>query len=152
MKKIIALEKLNSLLVNIKADKAIKDFYVQNPGSIDSSNIETKIYLKRVVLRVSAINNVAGVPFYAFVKKADKMVAIVDVFSGSTQVIDPSIIASETDVKNDTFRIHGVTYGLQDVINGCKRYRPLSIEPSKPRQKMSLTDPEVTGACDALGL
>jgi len=140
---IIALEKLNSILVNIKADKTIDEFDKKNPGLIGER--DGKVHLVKIILRVGSFKKAAHVPFYAFVKKAGSYIAIVDVETGAAQIVDPSVIASETDVKGN-FRINGVTYGLKDTVNGCKRYRPLSCEPKRPRRKISVNSPEVTEA------
>lgn len=142
---IIALEKLNSILVNRKADKVIAAFSKKNPDLIFDS--DRNVHLVKIILRVAGFKKNARVPFYAFVKRAGEYVAVVDVETGAAQVIDPSVIASETDVKGN-FRIDGVTYGLKDTVDGFKRYRPLSCEPKRPRRKLKVNSPEVVGDAD----
>lgn len=139
---IIALEKLNTILVNRKADKVIADFSKKNPDLI--GECDRNVHLVKIILRVAGFKKNARVPFYAFIKRAGAYDVVVDVETGAAQVVDPSIIASETDVKGN-FRIDGVTYGLKDTIGGFKRYRPLSCEPKRPRQKLKVNSPEVVG-------
>lgn len=144
----IALEKLNEVLVNVKANAAVKDFNASAAPNdvIDMDTVDKKVHLAKIVLRAPAVKNQAGVPFYAFIKRAGDKMALVDVISGSAQLVCPSIIASESDVKGK-FRINGITYGLKDTVNGYKRYRPLSCEPRKhPAKKIALNGPEISEA------
>ncbi len=151
MVKSISLEKLNSILVNQKLDKVINDFMSNNPELITSTeHINAKPRLSKLCLRVAGFKKSINTPFYAFVKNAGQLIAIFDIETGSAKMVDPTIISSETDVKDkDIFKISGVNYGLKDTINGFKRYRPLTFEGKKPRQKMSVFSPEVVDAIEA---
>ncbi len=143
---IIGAKKLNSLVANMKADDAFKEFNKQNPDLVDVSSCEAKPNLVKVVLRVAMFKKNASVPFYAFIKhSANNFAAIVDIQTGAVKIVDSSVIASETEVLGN-FRIQGVTYGVGDTVNGYKRYRPLSVEPRKPRQHLSPLSPEVVAA------
>lgn len=162
---IIALEKLNGVLVNVKANKTLETFNKQNVEKMkkeaklqgkeadENINVETiyfqsgaKPHLVKIALSQPMFKKNTGVPFYAFVKNAnDGNVVIVDVITGSSKVINDSIIISETDA-GDQFRIKGVTYSLQDTVGGLKRYRPLSAEPRKPRQRLTPNSPAVISA------
>lgn len=137
---IIALEKLNAILANIKSDEAIKDFNQKNKRkNIDSIQFlaDEKPHLMKLTLKQPLFKKNSGVPFYAFVKSADNgYIIVVDVITGAAKVIENSIIDSEADAGRK-FRINGVTYGLQDTVNGFKRYCPLSVEPRKPRQRLT---------------
>lgn len=139
MCKTISLEKLNSLLANIKADRTVKQYNDANPDKAEPRACEHKIHLAKVVSRTDLFKNKAGVPFYAFVKKVGSLVVLVDLVTGSAQIVAASVIASESDVK-DNFRVNGVTYGVKDSVNGFKRYRPLSYEPKKPRRKLKVSE------------
>ncbi len=150
MAKTIALEKLNSVLANIKANKALEVYNQQKPDS-KIGTVEENVHLAKVTLRVNFAKNEANHPFYAFVKNAGKMLIIVDLVSGTAKVVTPSTVASVTNVKGN-FRINGVTYGLKDTINGQPRFRPLSYEPKKDRHKMSINGEEVTRALAEDGL
>lgn len=142
---IIALEKLNGMLVNVKADTAFAEFQKKNPECIDLTTCDKQPQLVQLVLRVPMFKKNTAVPFYAFIKHSNTLAAVVDVQTGSVKVIDPSVIASETEVHGD-FRIKGVTYGLKDTIDGFKRYRPLSIEPRRPRKHLTPLSPEVVNS------
>lgn len=150
MSKIICLEKLNSMLVNKKAEKTFAEFDKKNPECVDLSTC-TKIVLVKLVLRVPAFKKHASVPFYAFIKHSSTLAVIVDIETGSAQVFDPSVIAAEMEVK-DNFRINGVTYGIKDTISGFKRYRPLSYAPKKPRRKLTPLSQEVVEAQKELAM
>lgn len=148
---IIGAKKLNSLVANMKADNAFSVFNKQNPDLVDVSSCEAKPNLVKVVLRVAMFKKNASVPFYAFIKHSANFAAIVDIQTGAVKIVDSSVIASETEVLGN-FRIQGVTYGVGDTVNGYKRYRPLSVEPRKPRQHLSPLSPEVVSAvseCEA---
>lgn len=142
---IIAEKKLNSMVANIKANKAFQEFNEKNPDLVDFSSCEAQPQMVKLVLRVAMFKKNASVPFYAFIKHSKNLVALVDLQTGIAKVVDPSVIASETEVLGN-FRIQGVTYGLKDTINGFKRYRPLSVEPRKPRKRLSPLSPEVVAA------
>ncbi len=136
MCKSIALEKLNGILVNVKLVKALKDFNKKNPGLIDIEKCETGTHLVQLVLRVPLMKKKSHKPFIAFIKHAGELAAIADVETGATVVVDPTVIASETEIR-ENFKIDNVTYGLKDSINGLKRYRPLAYKSQKPRQRLT---------------
>lgn len=145
----IAEKKLNTMVANIKANKAFEDFNKKNPNLVDLSSCEAQPQMVKIVLRVPMFKKNASVPFYAFIKHSKNLNAIVDLQTGAAKIVDSSVIASETEVLGN-FRIKGVTYGLKDTVNGFKRYRPLSVAPSKPRKRLSPLSPEVVAAvCDS---
>lgn len=136
MCKSIALEKLNGVLVNVKAVKALKDFNKKNPHLVNIEKCETGVHLVQLVLRVPLLKKRSNKPFVAFIKHAGELAVIVDVETGSTQVVDPTVIASETEIQ-DTFSINDTLYGLKDTVNGFKRYHPLAYKSQKPRQRLT---------------
>lgn len=159
----IALEKLNSILVNVKANKTLEDFNKQYVEKIkkerkaqgEETDVVIEIisfqpgekpHLVKITLSKPLFKKNAGIPFYAFVKNADKgLVVLIDVITGSAKVIDASVILSETDA-GDQFRIKGTTYALKDTVNGFKRYYPVSVAPRKPRQHLTPNSPVVDAA------
>lgn len=128
--KIIALENLNSLVVNNRVNAAAVKIGLQ-------SN-EENVRLVKVMLRESKKAKVpTGVPLYAFVKNfkfnGNNVIAVYDIASGKLQFVNDTFIASETDVKG-RFTIGPVTYGLLDTVNGAKRYHPICVSQRRPRR------------------
>ena len=147
MCKIIASVNLSSYFINRKANSAVKKFDKANP---DLLNMLTKLVprLVKMVLRVDAFKHPAGVPFYAYIKDGNPLCVVVDIQTGKAQVIDSSVIASETNV-GSKFQLDGTTYKLVNENARWKRYTPTKVNSkkyTKPRKRLTPLSPEVAGA------
>ena len=147
MCKIIASVNLSSYFINRKANSAVKKFDKANP---DLLNMLTKLVprLVKMVLRVDAFKRPAGVPFYAYIKDGNPLCVVVDIQTGKAQVIDSSVIASETNV-GSKFQLDGTTYKLVNENARWKRYTPTKVNSkkyTKPRKRLTPLSPEVAGA------
>ena len=117
------------MIVNSKLNAAIG-----KEGVGENAVVEDNVRIMNVILKRSKAPNVpVGVPLMAFVKNAGGKFAIMDLDTGSVQILEAVDIRSAAVVKGD-FSLHGVTYKMKDTINGYKRYRPV-IEADRPRQK-----------------
>ena len=122
MEKVICEAKLNALIANAKAFKALCEAEELNPDKVREMTVETGIHLCRLTAREPLFKHKPGNPFYAFVKHVGTVVTVVvDVQSGSVLVVDNDVISSQTEVNGD-FTIKGVTYKLKDKVSGFKRY------------------------------
>ena len=140
MTKTICESKLNGFVANGKAVLALKNFAGAHPQEVDESAIESGIHLRKMVLRVASTKQqeldreqkvdktIAAFakrkgnrPFYAFIKQAGSVAAVVDVKSGVSLVLNNDQIASQTKPEA-RFKIDGVAYELKDTINGFKRF------------------------------
>lgn len=149
MCKIIASMNLNAYFVNRKANSAIKKFDKANPELINIDML-TKLVprLVRLVLRVDSFKKPAGAPFYAYIKDGNPLCVVVDVQTGKAQVIDSSVIASETNVGSE-FQLDGTTYKLVNEKARWKRYNSTKVNSkkyTKPRKRLTPLSPEVAGA------
>lgn len=149
MCKIIASVNLNSYFTNRKANSAVKKFDKANPDLLNIDML-TKLVprMVKMVLRVDAFKRPAGVPFFAFIKDGNPLCVVVDIQTGKAQVIDSSIIASETNVGSE-FQLDGTTYKLVNEKARWKRYTPTKVNSkkyTKPRKRLTPLSPEVAGA------
>lgn len=149
MCKIIDSMNLNAFFVNRKANRAVKEFNETNPDLIDTKMMKKLMpRLVQLVLRVDTFKHTAGVPFYAFIKDGNPLSVVVDVQTGKAQVLDASVIASETNV-GSSFQLNNTTYELVDANARYKRYRTAKVKSKKypkPRKRLTPLSPEVANA------
>lgn len=149
MCKIIDPKNLNAYYVNCKANRAMKKFADANPELLDTEML-TKLMprLVQLVLRVDTFKHPAGAPFFAYIKNDSQLSIVVDVQTGKAQVLDSSVIASETNV-GSSFQLGGITYELANENARWKRYNTTKIESKKhpkPRKRLTPLSPEVANA------
>ncbi|MBR2137360.1 MAG: hypothetical protein IJ852_05325 [Alphaproteobacteria bacterium] len=149
MKKNICEAKLNALIANAKAFKALCEAEESNPDKFSGMTVETGIHLCRLTAREPLFKHKSGNPFYAFVKHVGTVVTVVvDVQSGSVLVVDNDLIASQTEVKGK-FTLKGVTYQLKDTMNGFKRYKVSSCARKQRRKRLDVQEAEALASAEA---
>ena len=117
------------MIVNNKLNAAIG-----KEGVGKNAVVEDNVRIMNMVLKNSKAPKVpVNVPLMVFVKNAGGKFAIMDLDTGSVQILEAVDIRSAAVVKGD-FYLHGIKYKMKDTINGYKRYRPV-IEADRPRQK-----------------
>ena len=121
-----------NLVCHVANDKANK--VIANAGI--TGTIAPSVQLNKVILREQAFNAPAGKPFYAFAKSADKLTVLVDVVTGHSLAVEPSVIASMSQVTGK-FKIDGVIYDKLDTVHGQARYHAVHID-RKTRAKAIL--------------
>lgn len=123
--------------------------------------VEETIHLRKVVVRQAARKRSGKLsfgetiatnsePFYAFVKQAGPVKAIVNIKTGEARVFANEDVISASKVTDGRFTIDGVTYGKKDTLNGFARYAPLKEAKKSLRKRLSINGPIVTAAMRVL--
>ncbi|MBQ9271220.1 MAG: hypothetical protein IJ218_03015 [Alphaproteobacteria bacterium] len=134
MKKNIAVENLNAIVANNRADKLVAEIKMSDPDFLADADIAPRVRLHKIVLREQAFDTPKGKNIYAFAKCAGRNLTIlVDVKSGKAQLCPVANIVSSAPVKGK-FVIDGTVYGLKDTLNGNPRYEACGST-HKPRAK-----------------
>lgn len=154
-KKTICSAKVNAFVANNKMAKAIESYNTANNETITGGN---EVVVAKVTLgfnkqkgdspkdtKKTDFLHPTGKPFVCFMKQAshDKVV-IVGVESGKAEVVNKK----ELSVKHSgmkSFKVKGVTYKVQDTVNGFPRF--VAQLTSAPRKnKIALNGPEFSQA------
>ncbi len=129
--------------------------------AIVPKEVEENIHLRKVVVRSAARKRSKKLnlgenaptnsePFYAFVKQAGPIKAVVNVVTGEARVFANEDVVSSSKVADGRFTIDGVTYGKKDTLDGFARYAPIKEVKKGLRKRLSINGPIVTAALRAL--
>lgn len=129
--------------------------------AIVPKEVEENIHLRKVVVRETVRKRskklsfgetapTKSKPFFAFVKQAGEVKAVVNVKTGEARVFANEDVVSETKVPDSKLIIDGVRYAKQDTLNGCPRYIVVKEAKRSLRKKLSINGPIVTAAMRVL--
>lgn len=125
--------------------------------AIVPKEVEENIHLRKVVVRETARKRskklsfgetapTKSKPFFAFVKQAGEVKAVVNVKTGEARVFANEDVVSEVKLTDNRFTIDGVTYAKKDTIDGFARYAQIKEAKKSLRKKLSINGPIVTAA------
>lgn len=159
-KAIVSIESGKATLVSeITATKA--PAMEQLATAIVPKEVEENIHLRKVVVRETARKRskklsfgetapTKSKPFFAFVKQAGEVKAVVNVKTGEARVFANEDVVSEVKLTDNRFTIDGVTYAKKDTIDGFARYAQIKEAKKSLRKKLSINGPIVTAAMRVL--